>query len=144
MFIRNGLWISIAVSSLNAIILNNSPPKITNRKLKSILNHACSGGENFSYHSKKVLYDRLKSQDIGSHGLADEILTISNNGLGLDFVLNLISEHFRGCPECHQGIMKKVDLNDLHSYDYDEYGILPLYCNNCGCGYRKYVITVTR
>jgi len=131
----------MATSSVNTIIPNRSP-QISNRKLKAILNHACDDERNFSYGSKKVLYDRLKSQDIGSHALAEEIIAISD-GLESDFVSNLIFEHFKGCPECHRGIMKKIDLKDVHSYDYDKYGILPPYCTSCGCGYPEHII-VTR
>jgi len=111
----------MATSSVNTIIPNRSP-KISNRKLKAILNHACDG--------------------LDAHALAEEIIAISD-GLESDFVSNLIFEHFKGCPECHRGIMKKIDLKDVHSYDYDDYGILPPYCSFCGCGYREYM-TVTR
>ena len=131
----------MAISSVNTIIPNRSP-QISNRKLKAILNHACGGERNFSYGSKKVLYDRLKGQDLDAHALAEEIIAISD-GLESDFVSNLIFEHFKGCPECHRGIMKKIDLRDVHSYDYDKYGILPPYCSFCGCGYPEHII-VTR
>lgn len=131
----------MATSSVNTIIPNRSL-QISNRKLKAIFNHACNDGKNFSHHSKKVLYDRLKGQDLDAHALAEEIIAISD-GLESDFVSNLIFEHFKGCPECHRGIMKKIDLRDVHSYDYDKYGILPPYCSFCGCGYPEH-ITVTR
>lgn len=126
----------MTISSVNTII--------SNRKLKAILNHACGGERNFSYGSKKVLYDRLKGQAQGldAHALAEEIIAISD-GLESDFVSNLIFEHFKGCPECHRGIMKKIDLRDVHSYDYDKYGVLPPYCSFCGCGYPEHII-VTR
>jgi len=124
---------------MNAVFLNKSLPKITNRKLKIILTHSCKSEKNFSYDSKKILYDQLKNQDVSAHTLANEILTVSNNGLKLDFVLNLIFEHLKGCPECHQGIMKKP--NPIHTYDYNKDGWIPSYCSNCGCGYSEHIIT---
>ena len=143
MFIALGLWITTAIISENAVFSNNSLSKITNRKLKLILNIACKSQKNFSYVDKNNLYNRLKGQDVSSHMLATEILSISHNGLDMDFVLNLIFEQFKGCPVCHRGIMKKIDLTDVHSYDYNKDGFLPPYCDNCGNGYREYLI-VTR
>jgi len=36
--------------------------------------------------------------------------------------------------------MKRLDQKDIHTYDFDEDGRLPPYCDNCGYGYREEII----
>lgn len=46
----------------------------------------------------------------------------------------------RECFECHEGVMRRISEKDIHSYDYDEEGRLPPYCDSCGHGYREEII----
>lgn len=47
----------------------------------------------------------------------------------------------RECFECHDGTMKRIDEKDVRSFDFDEDGRLPPYCDSCGYGYREEIIT---
>jgi len=51
----------------------------------------------------------------------------------------VITIEVKECSECHQGVMEKP--YPPHSYDYNEEGYVPPYCNNCGYGYKKKIIT---